>query len=256
MTIQQREKNFYDELWKKYPSDIKVEKRISIPEADGLSGKRVLVCAIGEGTDAVALALQGADVYGFDLSRTSVDKTSKLALFNHVSVTVQTMDFHNLKYQDDFFDIVYGHAILHHVDCEIAGKEIYRCLKPGGIAYFGENSDRNPILRWLRRMIFGKPGGYQKKRFLFFRRTGTEDEYPITEEELQTLSRIFKNNLRLYFPEFYFFQLFYFIGIRKPIVEKITRSMDKLTVFIFPFLRKYSFFQKIWMKKPFPGKKE
>ena len=147
MTIQEREKNFYDELWKRYPSDVKVKKRIRIPEVDKLSGKKVLVCAIGEGTDAVALALQGADVYGFDLSQTSVDKTNKLASFNQVSVNVQIMDFHNLKYPEDFFDIIYGHAILHHVDCEKAGKEIYRCLKPGGIAYFGENSDRNPVLR-------------------------------------------------------------------------------------------------------------
>jgi ubiquinone/menaquinone biosynthesis C-methylase UbiE len=173
-----------------------------------------------------------------------------MAKYNNVVVKVDNMDFHNLLYEDNFFDIIHGSCILHHIDCSIVGKEIYRVLKPGGIAFFRENSDRNLILRFLRRLLFGKPGGYQKQKFLFIKRTGTSDEYPLTEEEVEVLVKIFKGNIRVTNEYFYFFSLLNSLIFKNSTLGNLLWTLDSLIGNVFPFIKKYSFFQEIWLKKP------
>ncbi len=128
----------------------------------------------------------------------------EMARYNNVKVKADVMDFRDLSYEDNFFDILYGSAILHHIDCEIVGREIYRVLKPGGIAFFRENSDRVLMFRFLRRLLFGKPGGHQRQKFLFIKRRGTTDEYPLIEEEVETLSKIFNGNIKVTNEHLYF----------------------------------------------------
>ena len=159
-------------------------------------------------------------------------------------------DFHHLKYPDDFFDLIYGKAILHHVDCNLAGREIYRCLKPGGIAFFWENSDRNPILRWFRRKAFGTPGGYQKQKFLFFKRHGTTDEYPLTEEEVDILSEIFDGNIKILHERFNFFSLLSSFGWQNRTFRKLVIMLDDFLATILPPIMKYSFYQQVLLHKP------
>lgn len=247
--IQEREKQFYDEEWKKITVR-EIRGRVVIPQVPTLSGKRVLVCSCGTGIEAVQAALEGADVYAFDISETAVQNARAMAEFNKVPIEVQAMDFHHLTYPDDFFDIVYGSAILHHIDCDVVGRNIHRVLKPGGVAYFRENSDRNPLLRWIRRLAFGKPGGYQRQRFLFFRRNGTTDEYPLTEEEVRTLRDIFHGNLQRYNQTFEFFYLLNAMIFKKRSVGRKLRAFDRFVVRVLPFLRRYSFQQELWMQKP------
>jgi len=248
MSIIENEKAFYDEKWK----EIKVREirgGISVPEVNDLRGKRVLVCSCGTGIEAVQAARQGAETYAFDISATAVENARAMAAFNGVAVQVDEMDFHDLSYPDNYFDIVYGSAILHHIDCDVAGREIHRVLRPGGIAYFHENSDRNPLLRLVRRTLFGSPGGYQRQNLLFFRRNGTTDEYPLTEGEVRTLTEIFDGNLKRYYHRFEFFYLLNAMIFKSKGIGRKLKSLDRLTAKIFPFVRKYSFSQEIWMQK-------
>jgi SAM-dependent methyltransferase len=249
MSVPQRERQFYDEEWKKV--DIrKITGRIEIPGLETLDGKRLLVCSSGTGIHAVRAAKQGAETYAFDISRTAVENTLMMAAYNDVRVQAAVMDFHSLSYKDSFFDVLYGSAILHHVDCSAVGEEIFRVLKPGGIAFFRENSDRNPILRILRRQLFGEPGGYQKQRFLFIERTGTTDEYPLTDKEVETLAETFDGNIGVYNESFRFFILFNRLIFRNPRLGQLLRSLDTATGRAFPFLRKYSFEQQLLLMKP------
>jgi len=48
------------------------------------------------------------------------------------------MNAEELKFADDYFDIVCGGAILHHLDLNKALSEIARVLKPDGKAIFVE----------------------------------------------------------------------------------------------------------------------
>ena len=42
-------------------------------------------------------------------------------------------DAEDLPYEDDTFDLVCGHAVLHHIpDLDLAMREVMRVLKPGG----------------------------------------------------------------------------------------------------------------------------
>jgi len=172
-----------------------------------------------------------------------------VAEFNNVSIRADVMDFHRLEYPDSFFDHIYGSSILHHVNCEVAGREIYRCLKPNGIAYFLENSDRNPILRYIRRMMFGSPDGYQKKKFLVFTRRGTTDEYPLTEGEVVVLSEVFGGQMKRIHTQFIFLQLLSRFGWRNRIFKRSMTGLDSIIARLFPFVVQYGFVQGIWLQK-------
>lgn len=249
MTIQEREKDFYNKYWNVYGL-CKVEGSIAIPGIDSFKEKKVLICSCGGGALPVQAAKMGAKVYAFDISEVGVRKAKEMADYNNVNASIEVMDFNNLKYEENYFDIIYGEDILHHVNCEIAGNEIYRCLKSEGTAFFKENSDRNIILRYVRRLLFGKPGGYQKQHFLFFKREGTTDEYPLTEESVNALSRIFKGNIQRYNERFCFFYLLNYLLFKNPMVGKVLAKFDMLIAKFLPFIRKYSFTQEILLRKP------
>lgn len=246
--IIKRESEFFDKFYQT-AKITRIQDPLSIPEVNSLAGARVLICACGIGREAVRAANAGAEVFAFDISPVAVEMTLKMAEVNGVRVAAQVMDFNSLMFPNDFFDFVYGSSVIHHVDCSLAVKEVYRCLKPGGIAFFSENSDRNPILRWVRRSLFGVPGGYQRQRFLFFRREGTTDEYPVTEKDIQLLSDIFGGNIKRIYQNFMFFELLSKLGWRNGVFLKCMQTLDRFTVRIFPMVMKYSFWQGIWLQK-------
>jgi hypothetical protein len=69
--------------------------------------------------------------------------------------------------------------VLHHLDPGIAGAELYRVLRPGGVAVFCEPWGENPLLNWARRRL-PYPG---KQR--------TPDETPLRRRDVNVLRRIF-----------------------------------------------------------------
>ena len=58
----------------------------------------------------------------------------------------------NLSYDDNFFDLIIGSAILHHTELDLALKNIHRVLKPNGKAIFIEPMNQNIFLRIWRKM--------------------------------------------------------------------------------------------------------
>lgn len=69
--------------------------------------------------------------------------------------TFMLMDAHQLDFEDNSFDVVFGAAILHHLDLEQSLREIQRVLKPGGVMFFAEPMDMNPVGRVVRMMTPG-----------------------------------------------------------------------------------------------------
>jgi SAM-dependent methyltransferase len=247
--VAERERAFFDKVYATTRL-VKVEGILSIPGIESLAGKRILICSCGSGFEQVRAARAGAEVFTFDISPVAVENARRVAEFNGFRIHAEVMDFHRLDYPDNFFDAAYGWCILHHVDCELAGKELFRCLKPGAIAAFWENSDRNPLIKWFRRKAFGAPGSYQRQRFLFFRRIGTPDEYPLTDDEIASLSAIFKGNIRILHEQFSFFRLLSFFMWRNRIFEGIMSALDDLVAKLIPSVMEYSFSQIIWLQKP------
>jgi ubiquinone/menaquinone biosynthesis C-methylase UbiE len=144
-----------------------------------LQGLHVLDFGCGHGMAAVVLARQGARVTAFDLSGGYLDEARRRAHANHVDVQFVQADGECLPFADASFDRVWGNAVLHHLDLRSAGRELYRILKPGGLAVFSEPWGENRLLQWARRKL-PYPGKHR-----------TEDEEPLCRRDLEVLSSVF-----------------------------------------------------------------
>ena len=150
------------------PTSAKIVERYLDPPADtayaleyafhllgDARGRSVLDFGAGDGRDTTLLAQHGANVWALDISedllaiaeqRVRVDGWAD-------SVTLVCSSAHTVPLPDESMDIVWGDAILHHLDLELTEREVYRLLKPGGRAIFKEPLRDSRLLRWLRPII-------------------------------------------------------------------------------------------------------
>lgn len=92
---------------------------------------------IGAGTGFFSLNLRQAgvldEVHVTDISPGMVKAARRNAEQLGFEIEGQTADAETLPYDDETFDIVVGHAVVHHIpDVELAFREMLRVLKPGG----------------------------------------------------------------------------------------------------------------------------
>jgi SAM-dependent methyltransferase len=101
---------------------------------------------IGAGTGYFSLNLLRAGVVGeavaSDISPGMLRRLEDSAKELGLPVETVTCDAAELPFEDDSFDLVFGHAVLHHLpDLDVAFREFRRVLRPGGVmAFCGEPS--------------------------------------------------------------------------------------------------------------------
>jgi SAM-dependent methyltransferase len=144
-----------------------------------VGGLRVLDYGCGHGMAAVVLARCGARVTAFDLSAGYLSEARRRAAANGVRLDLVQADGQRLPFADVSFDRVWGNAVLHHLDMETAGRELFRVLRPGGRAVFCEPWGENPLLSWARRRL-----PYRGKE-------RTRDEEPLRRRQVRALEHIF-----------------------------------------------------------------
>jgi SAM-dependent methyltransferase len=144
-----------------------------------LAGTRLLDFGCGHGMASVVAARRGAAVTAFDLSPGYLAEAERRARANDVAVSLLQADGERLPFADAAFDRVWGNAILHHLDLGRAARELYRVLRPGGVAVFCEPWGENPLLSMARRHL-PYPG---KQR--------TPDEAPLRARHLAPLRAVF-----------------------------------------------------------------
>jgi len=207
-----------------------------------LRGKRVLDYGTGDGMSATVLARQGGDVFAFDIAFGNLALSSRRARANGVGggVHFQEMAGEALGYRDGSFDVIYGNAILHHVDLNLAGREIARVLRADGVAVFSEPWGGNPVLEFVRKKL-----PYRDK-------DRTPDEKPIRHEELEILRRHFP------FIELRGYQLFSMIRrqFRWPPLISFLEVADRALLWVFPGLQHYCRYAVIVLRKNAPPEKE
>ena len=117
-----------------------------------LRGKHILEYGCGLGESAVLLSKCDARVTAFDLSPKSILVTRQRAKLNQVdaSLRLAVAAGEYLPYAAESFDIIFGKAILHHLEVDLGWFEINRVLKPGGKAVFVEPMGMNPLLNFVR----------------------------------------------------------------------------------------------------------
>ncbi len=105
-----------------------------------LNGKRVLDIGCGQGDTSVFLALQGARVCAIDVADKMVELTQALARIHKVGDRVegQAVRVEDMKYPNDYFDLIFADGVLHHLDIPLAVPNLVRVLRKGGRGIFLE----------------------------------------------------------------------------------------------------------------------
>jgi ubiquinone/menaquinone biosynthesis C-methylase UbiE len=98
-------------------------------------GKRTLEIGLGQGADSEQIIRRGAKWSGVDLTAESINRVGiRLELKGLPFEDLVQGSVLELPFEDNSFDLVFRHGVLHHVpDIQRAQKEIRRVLKPGGV---------------------------------------------------------------------------------------------------------------------------
>src|SRR5215469_15784947 len=147
-----------------------------------LQGKHVCDFGCGYGVTSAWFALRGAQVFGFDVAETNVMIARRAARVNKVEdrMTVEVMQAESAPLPSNTFDLVFGNGVLHHLDIEISARQIFRILKPEGIAIFREPLGENALLEGIRRSPLR---GAQHRH--------SEDEHSLRYADVEVLRRVF-----------------------------------------------------------------
>jgi len=118
-------------------------------------GKQVLDLGCGSGANTALLALRGAAVSALDLSPDLIELARVRLAQNDIAGDVRFIvgSAHAIDLPDESMDVVFGMAVLHHLDLAQASAETWRVLKPGGRAIFQEPVRNSRLVRAVRRMI-------------------------------------------------------------------------------------------------------
>jgi SAM-dependent methyltransferase len=139
-------------------------------------GKRVLVYGCGDDNAALWFAKHGARVDAIDISPKAIENQHILAALAGLNINAVVMNGNDLDLPSYSYDLVYGNAILHHLELAQAIPEMRRVLKPGGKAIFRDVMKGNLFLQAFR---FMTP---------FLR---TSREHPLTTGDLALFARGF-----------------------------------------------------------------
>jgi ubiquinone/menaquinone biosynthesis C-methylase UbiE len=102
---------------------------------ESFKGKRLLEVGCGMGTDLLQFARGGALCTGVDLTPRSVEISSLHFGLYDMRADFVLGDGERLPFADASFDVVYSNGVLHHTpDTARAVRELYRVLRPGGVA--------------------------------------------------------------------------------------------------------------------------
>lgn len=93
-----------------------------------------------------------SDLHCINISEIELEKGKQARAKSLTKPTFQVMDAHDLNFPEHSFDIIFGHAILHHLNLPKVMDELNNKLKKNGEIIFLEPLNINPIsklVRWL-----------------------------------------------------------------------------------------------------------
>jgi ubiquinone/menaquinone biosynthesis C-methylase UbiE len=118
-----------------------------------LADKTILDLGCGYYPTPIYFVLAGAaHVYATDVSAKAVEAMQERAAAMGLAhrITAVQCPAERLPFDPQFFDLVHGEAVLHHLKLDVAGPEIARVLKRGGRSGFKDPLGQNPVLEFAR----------------------------------------------------------------------------------------------------------
>ncbi len=179
--------NDYDRLrYSDPPADTIFPREYYYHLLSPLKGKAVLEIACGNGMDASIAAVNGAEVFAYDISEKSVELTRRRAMVNGVSnqVHAEVCGEFMEAFPGRQFDAVMGYAALHHLPLDHLADQVHKRLKPGGVAVFAEPVVNSKSLDFIRKRI---PLALEEM---------TEDEQPLNDRMIREFARPFDRLVR------------------------------------------------------------
>jgi SAM-dependent methyltransferase len=125
---------------------------------DGDDETRILDAGCGIGVFVRFYARKGFKVHAIDLTKKGVEFTRKSLDVFGLKGFVQVASVEEIPYPRDYFDYIVSNGVIHHTpNTEKAVEELYRVLKPGGIAsiciYYKNALLRPPLWNLVRLLI-------------------------------------------------------------------------------------------------------
>ncbi len=144
-------------------------------------GKTVVDFGCGQGENTIPLVLHHAKVVGIDISPDAIGVAQQRLEVNDQPVAADFIicSAHSLPIAASSVDVVFGIAILHHLDLRQVSSEVRRVLRKGGYAIFQEPVRDSRLLSRLRKLV-----PYQQKDVSPYER-------PLTQSELKDFAQGF-----------------------------------------------------------------
>jgi ubiquinone/menaquinone biosynthesis C-methylase UbiE len=233
-------KEFWDDIYSEFNPNEEVIGDLDLSNLNiDIKGKNILICAVGTGKEVIRAARIGAEVHGIDISSKAVENARDMLKANNLKANIIVGNAYETEYEDNSFDLIWGSAVLHHLDHHKTADELYRIIRPDGLVIFiSEPTFFNLLIKFAYEFCFGKGRENRRKKFLFFTRRGDEFEKPIDYEDMLIYEKIFNVDKRpkdLMFIEKLAHSLF-------PYNHKMHRIFSKVDSFFnyfFPKLKKY-----------------
>lgn len=148
-----------------------------------VSGCHVVDYGCGSGGNSLLLANRGAQVSGVDISPDLVSLARRRMQINGRTdgASFIVCSGYDLPFANQSIDVVFGIAILHHLDLRKASQEVARVLRRGGRAIFQEPVRNSRVVRFVRGLI-----PYRQPDISPYER-------PLTDEELREFARPFSS---------------------------------------------------------------
>jgi len=248
--ILQREKDFHDERYlsesenrkttdKYYRLKKDFDQRFLDLVSEHAKNKKVLEIGCGPSINMPHWVDRAQECHGIDISKVAIDQAWKRLGRHYDNVHLKEMNAETMDYEDNFFDLVCGKGIIHHLNPPSAFREIARVLKPEGLAVFIEPLGHNPFINFYRRLTPDMR---------------SRDENPLLMSDIQVASQYFENVMVDYQHITSILSAFIPESRLHKISYSFLNSVDKLIMTGLPFTKKYCWMALIRLHKPLPGK--
>ena len=203
-------------------------------------GASLLEYGCGRGKMVLDWARNGAVVDAIDISEKAVMELRLLALEERLNIKCHVMNAEDLEFGEDYFDLVTGKGILHHLDLDKSYSEVARVLVPSGCAIFVEPLGHNCFIGLYRKLT---------------RSLRTEDEHPLSMADIERAKSYF-DDLKV---EYFHILTLLAVPLRKlPFFDRLINclhSADQVLMTFMPFMRRFAWMVVIVLRKPLKGDK-